>query len=52
MSLKHGTFPRRHLKPLARYRVTNWPVYEAGRRRRDHTLWLERTALTGSSLQC
>jgi len=44
MPLKPDTFPR-HLKLPARYRVTNWPVYEAVRRR-DHTLWLGRTALS------
>ncbi len=31
----------------ARYRVTNWPVYEAGRRRGDLTLWLNEAALAG-----
>jgi len=37
---------RRHRIPRARYRVTNWPVYEAGLRRRgDLTLWLNPDAV-------
>jgi len=33
---------RRHRISQARYRITNWPVYEAGRRRPgDLTLWLD-----------
>jgi len=39
---------RRHRIPRARYRVTNWPVYEAGLRRRgDLTLWLDPDAVAG-----
>ena len=39
---------RRHHIPRARYRVTNWPAYEAGLRRRgDLTLWLDEAALAG-----
>jgi hypothetical protein len=39
---------RRHCIPRARYRVTNWPVYEAGLRRRgDLTLWLDEAVLAG-----
>jgi hypothetical protein len=33
---------RRHRIPLARYRVRNWPQYEAGLKRRgDPTLWID-----------
>src|SRR5919199_5385016 len=39
---------RRHRIPKRRYRVRNWPAYEAGLRRRgDLTLWLDEGALTG-----
>ena len=39
---------QRHRIPRARYRVTNWPAYEAGLRRRgDLTLWLDQAALAG-----
>ena len=39
---------RRHRIPRARYRVTNWPVYEAGLRKRgDLTLWLDQDAVAG-----
>jgi IS5 family transposase len=39
---------RRHRIPRARYRVTNWPAYEAGLRRRgDLTLWLNEAAFMG-----
>ncbi|RYJ02500.1 MAG: IS5 family transposase [Acetobacteraceae bacterium] len=39
---------RRHRIPKARYRVQNWPAYEAGLKRRgDLTLWLDEDALTG-----
>ncbi len=39
---------RRHRIPRACYRVTNWPAYEAGLRRRgDLTLWLDRDAVAG-----
>ena len=44
---KHNA-ARRHRIPQARYRVTNWPAYEAGLRRRgDLTLWLDEDALAG-----
>ena len=47
MPFKHDAARRRHI-PRARYRVTNWPVYEAGLRRRgDLTLWLDEATLTG-----
>ena len=37
---------RRHRIPRARYRVRNWPDYEAGLRRRgDLTLWIDEAAL-------
>jgi hypothetical protein len=39
---------RRHRIPLARYRVQNWPQYEAGLKRRgDLTLWIEEEAIAG-----
>ena len=45
MPFKHNA-ARRHRIPRARYRVTNWPAYEAGLRRRgDLTLWLDQNAL-------
>jgi len=38
----------RHRIPRARYRVTNWLVYEAGLRRRgDLMLWLDQNAIAG-----
>ncbi len=47
MPFKHNA-ARRHRIPRARYRVTNWPAYEAGLRRRgDLTLWLDEAALAG-----
>jgi hypothetical protein len=47
MPFKHNA-ARRHRIPQARYRVTNWPAYEAGLRRRgDLTLWLDEAALAG-----
>src|SRR3978361_115107 len=47
MPVKHNA-ARRHRIPRARYRVTNWPAYEAGLRRRgDLTLWLDEAALAG-----
>ncbi len=47
MPFKHNA-SRRHRIPKARYRVTNWPAYEAGLRRRgDLTFWLDETALAG-----
>ena len=49
MPFKHNA-DRRHRIPRARYRVTNWPVYESGLRRRgDLTLWLDEEALAGWS---
>ena len=47
MPFKHHA-ARRHRIPRARYRVTNWPAYEAGLRRRgDLTFWLDAAALAG-----
>ena len=47
MPFKHHA-ARRHRIPKARYRVTNWPAYEAGLRRRgDFTFWLDEAALDG-----
>ena len=47
MPFKHNA-ARRHRIPRARYRVTNWPAYEAGLRRRgDLALWLDEAALDG-----
>jgi Transposase DDE domain len=47
MPFKHHA-ARRHRIPTARYRVRNWPAYEAGLKRRgDLTLWLDGDALTG-----
>ena len=47
MPFKHNAF-HRHRIPRACYRVTNWPAYEAGLRRRgDLTLWLDDAALAG-----
>ena len=47
MPFKHNA-ARRHRIPKARYRVRNWPAYEAGLKRRgDLTLWLDETALAG-----
>ncbi len=47
MPFKHPAARRDHI-PRARFRVTNWPAYEAGLRRRgDLTLWLDQTALAG-----
>ena len=49
MPFKHHA-ARRHRLPRARYRVLNWPAYEAGLRRRgDLTLWLDQAALAGRS---
>src|SRR3954454_11575361 len=45
MPFKHNP-ARRHRIPRARYRVQNWPAYEAGLRRRgDLTLWLDEAAI-------
>ncbi len=39
---------RRHRIPRARYRVQNWPEYEAGLKRRgDLTLWIDEAAISG-----
>jgi transposase len=39
---------RRHRIPRSRYRVRNWPAYEAGpKRRADLTLWIDEPALDG-----
>ena len=39
---------RRHRIPKVRRRITNWPIYEAGLRRRgDLTFWLDEAALSG-----
>ncbi len=47
MPFKHNA-DRRHRIPKVRYRVQNWPVYEAGLKRRgDLTLWLDEDALSG-----
>ena len=47
MPFKHHA-ARGHRIPKARYRVTNWPAYEAGLRRRgDLTFWLDEAALAG-----
>ena len=47
MPFKHNA-ARRHCIPQARYRVTNWSAYEAGRLRRgDITVWVDETALAG-----
>src|SRR4051795_1044398 len=45
MPFKHNA-ARRHRIPETRYRVQNWPAYEAGLKRRgDLTLWLDEAAL-------
>ena len=47
MPFKHNA-TRRHRIPKARYRVQNWPAYEAGLwRRGDLTFWLDAAALAG-----
>ena len=47
MPFKHNA-ARRHPIPRARYRVTNWPAYEAGLRRPGNlTVWVEEAALAG-----
>ena len=47
MPFKHHA-ARRHRLPRARFRVTNWPAYEAGLRRcGDLTLWLDEAAPEG-----
>jgi hypothetical protein len=45
MPFKHNA-ARRHRILKTRYRVQNWPTYEAGLKRRgDLTLWLDEAAL-------
>jgi hypothetical protein len=47
MPFKHNA-ARRHRIPRQRWRVTNWPAYEAGLRHRgDLTVWLDEAALSG-----
>jgi len=47
MPFKHNGSRRHHI-PKARRRITNWPAYESGLRRRgDVTFWLDETALSG-----
>jgi len=47
MPFKHNASRRHHI-PKAHRRVTNWPAYEAGLRRRgDLTVWLDEAALSG-----
>lgn len=47
MPFKHNAARRHHI-PQARYRVTNWPAYDTGlRRRSDLPLWLDEAALAG-----
>jgi len=47
MPFRHNA-TRRHRIPKQRWRVTNWPAYEAGLRRRgDLTFWLDEAALSG-----
>ena len=48
MLFKHNA-ARRHRIPKARYRVQNWPAYEAGLKRRgDLTLWLDEAAVAAA----
>ena len=47
MPFKHHAAQRHHI-PKARYRVRNWPAYEAGLGRRGNlTFWLDEAALAG-----
>lgn len=47
MPFKHNA-ARRHRILKARYRVTNWPAYEAGLKQRgDVTFWFDEVALDG-----
>src|SRR3954454_2977668 len=47
MPFKHNA-TRRHRIPKIRYRIQNWPAYEAGLKRRgDLTLWLDEAAVAG-----
>jgi hypothetical protein len=52
MPFKHNASRCHHI-PRARYRVTNWPSYEAGLRRRgDLTFWVDEAALAGWQAPC
>lgn len=45
VTLSDMPFKHNAARPKARYRVRNWPAYEAGLKRRgDLTLWLDETA--------
>ncbi len=47
MPFKHHAARRHHI-PKARYRVRNWPEYEAGLKRRgDLIVWLDEAAIAG-----
>src|SRR6195952_1599724 len=47
MPFKHNASRRHHIPKTGR-RITNWPAYEAGLRRRgDLTFWLDEAALSG-----
>src|ERR687886_668798 len=47
MPFKHNA-ARRHRIPKTRFRVQNWPAYEAGLKRRgDLTLWLDEACVAG-----
>ncbi len=47
MPFKHNA-GRRHRIPKARYRIRNWPAYEAGLKRRgDLILWIDEMAVAG-----
>ena len=47
MRFEHNA-ARRHRIPKTRYRVRNWPGYEAGLKRRgDLTLWVDEAAVAG-----
>src|SRR3954471_9139671 len=47
MPFKHNA-ARRHRIPKTRYRIQNWPAYEAGLKRRgDLTLWIDEAAIAG-----
>ncbi len=49
MPFKHNAARRHHISKQ-RWRMTNWPAYEAGLRQRgDLTLWLDEAALSGWS---
>lgn len=47
MPFKHNASRRHHI-PKVRRRITNWPSYEAGLRRRgDLTFWVDEAAVSG-----